>query len=163
MNAALAKISRELAQIRKKANALERNCDNLQRNLPMPKTMNANQSPDKPAAIERPERVPFRVQLSRKKGWRKPDNTVVVSRPSIFGNPFWKGFGCRMDAAWKYQCAVEAELFAMKLGFPVRSPYFRRIAENLPKLRGKNLACWCPLDVPDSYCHAGKLLEMAKR
>ncbi|MGO7983466.1 DUF4326 domain-containing protein, partial [Rhizobium johnstonii] len=32
--------------------------------------------------------LPHRVQLSRKKGWRKPANTVVVARPSKWGNPF---------------------------------------------------------------------------
>lgn len=32
--------------------------------------------------------MPERVQLSRRKGWRKPDNTVVVARPSKWGNPF---------------------------------------------------------------------------
>ena len=31
---------------------------------------------------------PRRVQLSRRKGWRKPENTVVVARPSKWGNPF---------------------------------------------------------------------------
>lgn len=34
---------------------------------------------------------PHRVQLSRKKGWRKPENTVVVARPSKWGNPFRVG------------------------------------------------------------------------
>ena len=32
--------------------------------------------------------TPQRIQLSRKKGWRLPPNTVVVSRPSKWGNPF---------------------------------------------------------------------------
>lgn len=32
--------------------------------------------------------APVRVQLSRARGWRKPENTVVVARPSKFGNPF---------------------------------------------------------------------------
>ena len=31
---------------------------------------------------------PQRVQLRRTKGWRKPPNTVVVARPSKWGNPF---------------------------------------------------------------------------
>ena len=31
---------------------------------------------------------PHRVQLSRTKGWRMPENTMCVSRPSRFGNPF---------------------------------------------------------------------------
>ena len=30
--------------------------------------------------------------------------------------------------------------------------------KRLPELRGKNLACWCPLDQP---CHADVLLELA--
>jgi hypothetical protein len=79
---------------------------------------------------------PFRVQLSRKRGWRNPENTVVVSRPSMWGNPFWKGFGCRMSAAWSYECAVSAEILGIKLQLPPLDPYFRKIAENLPKLRG---------------------------
>lgn len=33
--------------------------------------------------------TPQRIQLSRAKGWRKPENTVVVARPSKWGNP-WK-------------------------------------------------------------------------
>jgi hypothetical protein len=32
------------------------------------------------------------------------------------------------------------------------------IRDCLPELRGKNLACWCPLDQP---CHADVLLELA--
>jgi hypothetical protein len=31
---------------------------------------------------------PRRVQLRRTKGWRKPDNTVVVARPSRWGNQY---------------------------------------------------------------------------
>jgi hypothetical protein len=32
--------------------------------------------------------IPSRVQLSRKRGWRKPAGAVVVSRPSRWGNPY---------------------------------------------------------------------------
>lgn len=32
------------------------------------------------------------------------------------------------------------------------------LVEALPSLRGKNLACWCPIDRP---CHADILLELA--
>ncbi len=31
---------------------------------------------------------PIRIKLERKKGWRKPPNTIVVSRPGKWGNPF---------------------------------------------------------------------------
>lgn len=33
--------------------------------------------------------APTRITLSRAKGWRKPEGAIVVSRPSIWGNP-WK-------------------------------------------------------------------------
>jgi hypothetical protein len=39
-------------------------------------------------------------------------------------------------------------------GYPQRN----RLVLLLPSLRGKNLACWCPLDQP---CHADVLLELA--
>ena len=32
--------------------------------------------------------VPQRVQLSRRKGWRLPPNTVNVARPTKWGNPY---------------------------------------------------------------------------
>lgn len=35
--------------------------------------------------------MPKRIQLRRTKGWRKPPNTVVVARPSKWGNPFVLG------------------------------------------------------------------------
>jgi hypothetical protein len=38
--------------------------------------------------------------------------------------------------------------------------YFGRLVASIPDLRGKNLACWCPLDAP---CHADVLLELANR
>ena len=35
--------------------------------------------------------MPQRIQLSRKKGWRKPEGAVTVARPSRWGNPFKVG------------------------------------------------------------------------
>lgn len=110
--------------------------------------------------------TPQRIQLSRTKGWRKPPNTVVVSRPSKWGNPFrvandggwvaygwgrvWCGFDSRAEAT---ECAIEK----------YRSVATRWQSFGLPnpaELTGKNLACWCPLDQP---CHADVLLELANR
>lgn len=31
---------------------------------------------------------PQRIQLSRRKGWKMPPNTVKVDRATAFGNPF---------------------------------------------------------------------------
>jgi hypothetical protein len=35
-----------------------------------------------------------------------------------------------------------------------------RMRSEIAELRGKDLACWCPLDQP---CHADALLELANR
>ena len=34
------------------------------------------------------------------------------------------------------------------------------VMDRMDELRGKNLACWCPLDQP---CHADVLLEIANK
>ena len=88
--------------------------------------------------------MPHRVQLSRRKGWKLPANTVVVARPTKWGNPFRPGTKDVPDVA----TAV--------------ARYRQEIAPTIDasELRGKNLACWCPLDGP---CHADVLLELANR
>lgn len=95
------------------------------------------------------EKEPVRIQRKRTKGWRMPENTVYVGRPSKWGNPFTynghklKGFAVE----WYAKILVEAY---SKIPF---------ITQNLQKeLKGKNLACWCPLDKP---CHADVLLKIA--
>lgn len=81
-----------------------------------------------------------RIQRRRTKGWRLPPNTVCVSRPSKWGNPY-RG----VDAVSRYRLRLE------------QTPSLREDARR--ELRGKNLACWCPTDgLP---CHADVLLEVA--
>ena len=117
--------------------------------------------------------MPIRIQLRRTKGWRKPPNTVVVSRPTAWGNP-WRAGGLindMMAADW----GDDADSwFGRKAGEIVKDAaeavalYRMWIADCeargvpfcFPALRGKNLACWCPLDQP---CHADVLLELANR
>lgn len=87
-------------------------------------------------------RGPVRIQRKRTRGWKMPPNTVYVGRPSKWGNPV------------VHPCSK------------VAADQFRKICKALPplraqirrELRGKNLACWCPLDQP---CHADVLLELA--
>lgn len=104
--------------------------------------------------------TPQRVQLSRRKGWRKPANTVVVARPSKWGNPWPWADRVREDGATPAaarQAAVDqfADMVAMREDFTYPSiPVIRM------ELGGKNLACWCPLDQP---CHADVLLRIANR
>jgi hypothetical protein len=102
---------------------------------------------------------PLRIQLSRKKGWRMPANTVKVARPTRWGNP------CRIGM---YRDYTAADAVADYRRYIARDPMVRSFenAFGVPPsidairatLRGKNLACFCALDQP---CHADVLLEIA--
>ena len=104
--------------------------------------------------------MPQRIQLSRKKGFRLPPNTVVVSRPSRWGNPFHAADflpafdGLKYPKALAQDAAVAAFRQMLKDG---RTPPFN-LADIRIDLRGKNLACWCK---PGTPCHADVLLEIA--
>lgn len=91
-------------------------------------------------------RKPVRVQLSRKKGWRMPPNTAKVDRTTPFGNPF--------PVDRDRRTSVEA-FRAWVSATPEGNAIAKRARQ---ELRGKNLACWCPLDGP---CHADVLIEVA--
>ena len=109
------------------------------------------------------------MQLSRAKGWRLPPNTVIVARPSVWGNEFkvWQD----LDGKWHcshtschWDVGSKAEGLAMAVKLHVehmrkRIDTYGAATELLP-LRGKNLACWCKLDQP---CHADVLLELANK
>lgn len=105
---------------------------------------------------------PGRVQLSRKKGWKLPPNTVSVARPGRWGNPFSVAPeaepGTPVGARYIAMPGV-AEAVAAFRRWVEEDPAGRRLAaEAREALRGKNLACWCPLDGP---CHAEVLLDIA--
>lgn len=89
---------------------------------------------------------PQRIQLSRRKGWRMPTNTVKVSRPSKWGNPFSVAEYGRELAVLNYRLRLDG---LVAIG-----------AVDLSELRGKKLACWCRLD---DECHADVLLELANK
>lgn len=94
-----------------------------------------------------------RIQRKRTKGWRMPADTVSVSRPSKWGNPFLV-IGNRSPL-----CAKEMfSLWLKKDKYTFEPERKKFILENIENLRGKNLACWCKEGTP---CHADVLLEMA--
>lgn len=107
--------------------------------------------------------MPERVQLSRRKGWKMPENTVSVTRPGKWGNifsvapnqaPGTNVYAGRYVAVPTVEDAVEC--FRLWLD---ENPCGRQIAaEARLELRGKNLACWCK---PDELCHADVLLQIA--
>lgn len=104
---------------------------------------------------------PIRVQLSRKKGWRMPPNTVKVDRTNkTFGNTFV--VGCNPS---QFSTALPSTCDTVEQAVEC----FRYYAESwmqltrgrwIETLRGKNLACWCRLGQP---CHADVLLELANK
>lgn len=134
--------------------------------------------------------TPVRIQLSRRRGWRKPPNTVSVARPGRYGNPYVVGkhgdaaFCVKMFAEtvrghWSpgnvdhLDDAAAAEIYRLHCawrqrlgGHPVE---FAQL-----ELHGKNLACWCrlcaahkdgnPLGVECSDCapcHGDEWLKVA--
>jgi hypothetical protein len=89
--------------------------------------------------------MPQRVQLSRRKGWRKPEGTVTVARPGYWGNPFVIGETPRQHRERDRGLWEHGGLSA----YDDEHPLTRADAD---------LACWCPLGGP---CHAEVLLEVA--
>lgn len=105
---------------------------------------------------------PRRVQLSRRKGYKLPENTVNVARPGKWGNPFIVG-----KHGTRERCV---ELFRLLCGGYVcvsfdaecgdaQHRFMQHAKLHIADLRGKNLACWCRLD--GKPCHADILLEAA--
>lgn len=115
---------------------------------------------------------PVRIQRQRTKGWRLPQNTVCVTRPGKWGNPFVvhhptgpkelrKPMTPEMAvAAFRSMVEKEGGWFPVPLPWPkgkIPSQY-TTVEDVRRELAGKNLACFCPLDQP---CHADVLLEIA--
>ena len=89
--------------------------------------------------------MPRRWQRSRRKGARLPVEVVIVTRPTKWGNPHPLDIG-RAEAVRRYH----EDLLGGRLAVGVDD--VRR------ELRGRDLACYCPLDEP---CHADVLLVVA--
>ena len=104
-----------------------------------------------------------RVRLSRAKGWKMPENTVVVSRPTKWGNPFIVGKdGTREECARLFALMLNGQLALTCTPSVEELRAYRKFASaNIGKLKGKNLACWCALPKPGEidHCHAAVLLS----
>ncbi|MFD8384301.1 DUF4326 domain-containing protein [Streptomyces sp. NPDC059679] len=121
--------------------------------------------------------MPTRIQRKRTPGWRlaeastNPNGVVIVDRTSRFGNPFRVEDAIEADYSNPRRACV-SHFRAWIEGsteypdtFVVGRKTFdrRRILADLPLLRGKDLACPCPLPEPGDpdHCHAVVLLELA--
>ncbi len=96
-----------------------------------------------------------------------PPNTVYVGRGTKWGNPFivgdlWENQGIDRRLAvrlFRYMLQGVPSFAAFMFSTSILKNRLE-ILENIHELRGKNLACWCPLDQP---CHADVLLELANK
>lgn len=107
--------------------------------------------------------MPQRIQLRRTKGWRKPADAIVVSRPSMWGNPFPVDvYGGR--AVDLYETLMQgrmsiAEMESLSKHIDGSLVMYRAtILKGLYRLRGHDLCCWCS---PLIRCHADHLLKIA--
>jgi hypothetical protein len=123
--------------------------------------------------------TPVRMQLSRRKGFSLQAHSravnglpaINVARPSKWGNP-WAIKGAREAGYSSNETELAtwcARLFREWISGDQRSTTrllmdgeerVTALRAALPTIRGKNLACWCPLDGP---CHADVLLDLANR
>lgn len=125
------------------------------------------------------QREPKRIQRRRTKGWKRPENCVIVTRPSRFGNPFTADqfvraglidytdlVGARKLAVEFFRIWLVRDDWTVWPGTWQESVEARqRLWQVLPELVGKDLACYCPLPVegePD-HCHAAVLIELVRR
>jgi hypothetical protein len=82
--------------------------------------------------------TPSRIQLRRVKGWRKPEGAVVVTRSTIFGNPWAAGtheafWGPGQGGGWYSTHRVDAgELTAAQAVDQFRAWMEGRLVDHLP-------------------------------
>jgi len=97
--------------------------------------------------------MPERIQRKRVKGWRMPENTVYVGRPTRWGNQFTVGLMTREESVKRFEESLN-DWITNKYGYGDNHSFDEFIAP----LRGKNLACWCK---PGQACHADVLIRLA--
>ena len=103
--------------------------------------------------------TPHRIQMTRDKPWRHlaPD-AVIVARGKAgepWGNPHPIDVPCPGCGGVRHTRDEAVRLYRVHL-----DAHPDLVARARDELAGRDLTCWCPLDVP---CHADVLLEVANR
>ena len=117
-------------------------------------------------------RVPHRLRVQRRRVKGEPgmpEGAVYVGRPSRFGNPF--AVSRSLDIGYQFTSDLHARRFVVTCfaewltdprqdhwSGPAADQRRAAILDSLREIRGKRLACWCPLDRP---CHADVLAVLA--
>lgn len=93
-----------------------------------------------------------------------PPNTVTVTRPSPWGNPYVVGpHGTHDHVVVLHRDLLTKGIVVDDWGREfesVQRDYRAFVCEHISELRGKNLACWCG---PDETCHADILIDLANQ
>jgi hypothetical protein len=110
-----------------------------------------------PVVVNRlPGDPPKRIQRSRAGGWKKPPAAVIVTRPSVYGNPF--RIGQRVPETYGTGSVRDGrhavELFRQYVR-RAGEPYLRDVRR---ALAGRDVCCWC---APGDVCHSDVLLTLA--
>jgi len=102
-----------------------------------------------------------RIQRRRSRGWLMPPEAVYVGRGSEWGNPFVVGRdGTRAECVELYKALAHGLIcVSTKASVGEQQLVMLAMANHLSNLRGRDLACWCPID--GKPCHADVLLELA--
>jgi hypothetical protein len=109
---------------------------------------------------------PTRIRLSRGRGWRLQAVSqalnglpaVNVARPSKWGNPYKVAPAFESEGIRFPEVTPELAVQCFRERYEAALRQWESTRSAIEELRGKNLACWCPLDAP---CHADVLLELA--
>jgi len=106
-----------------------------------------------------------RVQRKRVKGYKTPENTKYVGRPTKWGNPFRVEELGAKEAVKRYrECVLNNTMCYAYISEEIEANKqfyrFKWISENLQELSGMDLSCFCSLDYP---CHADALIELIEK
>jgi hypothetical protein len=110
-------------------------------------------------------KAPVRIQKRQEAGWCLPAGCVVIDRASRWANPFdvetaiTHGFATGIHDARRFVARCFDEWFSGLRWGGLLPDARRRMLHELPALRGKDVACDCP--VVGTPCHGDELLRLA--
>lgn len=103
--------------------------------------------------------MPKRIQRKRTKGYKLPDNTLCVTRPSKWANPFKIGDKIRVEKTGKIIVIDRYVAIQLYLGYIIDKISNGEV--DLAELRQYDyLACYCPID---KICHVDILLYLLEK
>jgi hypothetical protein len=106
-----------------------------------------------------------RIQRKRVKGWRMPPNTVSITRPGKWGNPY-RVVETNTKGCWNVIYYGDGIEYMVGMALPKEMAVKMAIQEfrhsvgdgmDLEELNGKDLACFCKEGEP---CHGDVLIEL---